>query len=112
VHPRVWFGLGGWYSSGLPVELDGDLSAADFAARYSGGILEQVNFERGRIRPSASFDLSAGSTLWSRNDRSLRLKIEVTNVFDRLNVINFAGLLSGTALGSPRRFAINLETSF
>jgi len=36
----------------------------------------------------------------------------VRNLTNRLNVINFAGLFSGTALGAPRSVAIRLRAEF
>jgi len=44
--------------------------------------------------------------------RSVRLQADARNVTDRLTVINFAGLFSGTALAPPRSFAIRLRADF
>jgi len=71
-----------------------------------------VNFNRGRVRPSFALDLSAGADLWVREKRSVRLQADALNVTDRLNVINFAGLLSGTALAAPRSVAVRLQTEW
>ena len=40
------------------------------------------------------------------------MQADLFNVFDRLNVINFAGLLSGTAIAPRRSFAMRLQASF
>ena len=37
---------------------------------------------------------------------------DVLNLTNRLNVINFAGLFSGTAIGAPRSFSIRLSAEF
>jgi len=71
-----------------------------------------VNFDRGRVRPSASFDVSVGVNLYEHEHRTLRLQGDVFNVFDRLNLINFAGVLSGTAVDAGRNFAIRLNATF
>jgi hypothetical protein len=79
----------------------GVLNIADLTfltQQYGAAILSKVNFERGRVRPSASFDASAGVSLYQLDRKSVRLQADVFNLFDRLNVINFAGVLSGTAL--------------
>ena len=40
------------------------------------------------------------------------LQAEVFNLTNRLNLINFAGVLSGTALDAPRSFTLRLRTEF
>lgn len=111
-HRRFWFALGSSYNSGLPFEIEG-VSDVDFIARqYGPSVLSKVNFERGRVRPAASFDLSAGVELYNADRKSLRLQADALNVFDRLNVINFAGALSGTAVQAGRNFAVRLNASF
>ena len=49
--------------------------------------------------------------LKTRNRRA-RLQVNVMNLMDRLNVINFAGLFSGTAIAPPRSVAIRLRAEF
>jgi len=108
--PRLWFALGGSYGSGLPVEFDGTYQAA--LAQYGQTIVNQVNFDRGRVRPSFSLNASARVILWKNEKQSLRLQADVQNLTDRLNVIDFAGLFSGTALAEPRSAAIRLQAEF
>jgi hypothetical protein len=38
--------------------------------------------------------------------------VEAANVTNRLNVINFAGLFSGTALGAPRSINVRSQIVF
>ena len=59
-----------------------------------------------------SFHVRRGADLWVHEKRSLRLQADAINLTDRLNVINFAGLLSGTALAAPRSVAIRLQTEW
>jgi len=110
--PRAWLALGSSYASGLPIEREGDFDEGQLDARYSPRILRRVNLSRGRVRPSFSLDTSFGVELWKRERRSVRLQADGLNLTGRLNVINFAGLFSGTALGSPRSFAIRLRAEF
>lgn len=107
---RAWFAFGAWYGSGLPVELEDD--SGDFTGQYSQRILDRVNFERGRVRPSHSFSVSAGVSLWAHERRTVRLQGDILNFTNQLNVINFAGLFSGTALAAPRSFSIRLQADF
>ncbi len=111
-HPRLWVAVGSQYSSGLPVELDPGTDRNDFLDDVSPRILDRVNFARGRIRPSFGWDLSTGVEMWRHENRSVRLQVDVLNVAGRLNLINFSGLLSGTALGAPRTVGAQLRMQF
>jgi outer membrane cobalamin receptor len=108
--PRFWLALGGNYNSGLPVEFDG--TYADAVAQYGQRIVSRVNLDRGRVRPSAALDASAGFIAWQREKRSVRFQADVRNITNRLNVIDFAGLFSGTAIAAPRSFSLRLQTEF
>ena len=78
------------------------LFASPLAGHRMKAILERVDFARGRVRPNFSLDLFLGVGLWQRDHRSLRLQVDVLNATDRLNLINFSGLFSGTALAPSR----------
>ncbi len=127
LHPRLRLSAGARYGSGLPVELaedeekDEDRDAAvpaatsldeDEAALIPGEILERINFARGRVRPNFQLDLSVGAKLWQRGERSVDLQFDITNATDRLNVINFTGLFSGTAIAPGRMIGVRLRTRF
>jgi hypothetical protein len=108
---RVWTAWSGSYNSGLPVE--GDLPPLSFLqAQYGADVVSKVNFSRGRVTPSFSINASIGADLWRHDRRSVSVQADVLNLTDRLNLINFAGLLSGTATGAPRSFGIRLRTDF
>jgi outer membrane cobalamin receptor len=107
---RAWVAAGALYGSGLPVEFED--SRATALAQYGERIVDQVDFSRGRVRPCFSLDVSAGIDLVDREKRKIRLQADVANVTDRLNVINFAGLFSGTALASPRAFGVRVTAEF
>lgn len=106
--PRLWTAFGFRYGSGLPTELGDDLDVDDVDAR----ILERVDLGRGRLKPSWSVDVAAGVDLWVQERKALRVQSDITNMTDRLNVINFAGAFSGTAIGSPRAWAIRMNAEF
>ena len=108
--PRAWVALGVSYGSGLPVEFDG--TRGDAIAQYGQRIVDRLNLDRGRVRPSFSLDASAGVDLWKTDRHSLRVQGDVMNLTNRLNVINFAGLFSGTAIAAPRSFSLRLTTEF
>lgn len=105
---RLWMAFGTRYGSGLPVEPEQDLNTASVDPR----LLDRVNLERGRLRPSLTLDLAAGADLYTHEKKSLRFQADVTNLLDRLNVINFAGLFSGTAVAAPRAFSLRMSLEF
>jgi outer membrane cobalamin receptor len=108
---RFWVAAGGQYGSGLPVELEDDESEL-WRKQYGPEVLRRVNFGRGRVRPNFSLDLSAGAFLADSDSLRLQLLFDAMNVTNRVNLINFAGLLSGTALQPQRAYAVRLEASF
>lgn len=112
IHPRVWAAAIAEYGSGLPVEINGDTDIDDLVAQYGQRIVDRVNFGAGHVRPNFSLDLSAGADLWKHEQKAVRLEGEVENITNKLNVINFAGLFSGTGIAPPRSFSIRLQTEF
>ena len=111
ITPSLWVALAGSYDSGLPVE-DFDADRAEAVAQYGARIVDRVDFETGRVRPSFSFDASAGLVLARSGTRKVGLQVDVRNLTNRLNVINFSGLFSGTALAASRSLAIRLHAQF
>ena len=108
--PTGWVALAGSYGSGLPVEFTGDLEQA--VAQYGERIVNRVDLERGRVRPSFSLDASGSIILLKTERRSVRVQADVLNLTNRLNVINFAGLFSGTAVAPPRSVGIRVQAQF
>ncbi len=109
---RVWTAFDAEYGSGLPVEIEGEADVNDLIAQYGQQIVNRVNFEAGRVRPNFSLDFTIGAELWKHEKSVLRVQAEVENLTNRLNVINFAGLFSGTAVGIPRSGNVRLQFEF
>ena len=136
---RVWVSAGVRYGSGLPIELedddddedldegeggdddddageaegiDDDDDNGDVEEEVSAAILDRVNLSRGRVRPVLSIDFSVGARVWERGNRSATLQFDLRNATDRLNVINFTGLFSGTALAPGRQATVQLRLRF
>ena len=103
-----WIAIAGSYGSGLPFE-DFDDTPENAVEQWGQRVVDRVNFETGRVRPSASLDASAGMAITKSAKRAVRLQTEVRNLTNRLDVINFAGLFSGTALAAPRSVALRLK---
>ena len=110
VAPAAWVALAGSYGSGLPVEFTGERDEA--IAQYGERIVDRVDFDAGRVRPSWSIDASGSVVLMKTSTRALRVQVDARNLTNRLNVINFAGVFSGTALGPPRSLAARLRADF
>jgi outer membrane cobalamin receptor len=110
--PRLWVAWRATYNSGLPSEADSSQSYAFLVAQYGAPVVQKVNFDRGRVNPMFSLDFSAGARIWGADKKSVTLQADVLNLTDRLNVINFAGFLSGTALAPPRSFGMRLRAVF
>ncbi|MYC67795.1 MAG: TonB-dependent receptor [Acidobacteriia bacterium] len=141
IHPRVWASFGIRYGSGLPVELEDDDDDDDDddhgdddhgdddddddddddhghdddhgeAQPVPAAILRKVNFARSRVRPNLSLDFSVGSRVWEEGSKSATLQFDLRNATNRLNVINFSGLFSGTALAPGRQATVQLRVRF
>ena len=134
-HARVWASFGIRYGSGLPVELEddddddddhedsdddgdgGDDDSEDDIDGHAGGlipqaILNRVNFERSRVAPNLTLDFSFGSRVWESGTKSATLQFDLRNATDRLNVINFSGLFSATAIAPGRQASVQLRLRF
>ena len=109
--PKFWMAMGASYGSGLPLELNGE-NATTLVAEFGQAVVDRVDMQAHRVRPSFALDASAGVQLWKRELRTVVLQADVRNLTDRLNVINFANVFSGTALASPREASVRLRFDF
>ncbi len=107
---RLWVGVGGEYGSGLPVEFEGTIQEA--LAEYGSAVVDRVDLAHGRVRPNFSLDASAAVSLYHSDRLDMRLQADAENINNRLNVIDFAGLFSGNAIGPPRSAFVRLQTNF
>jgi len=107
---RLWFAGGAEYGSGLPFEFSGTRDQA--LVQYGPQMVNRVNFADGRIRSTLSINLSAGADLYKKETRSLRVQGDVENLNNRLNVLDFAGLFSDSAIAPPRSYFLRLAASF
>lgn len=124
-HERIWFSTAFRYGSGLPVELEDDGEGGDDSsvgaidAVHEGdtqpideAVLDRVNFERGRLKSNRSLDFSLGVRIWQDQGRFLTTQLDLRNTTDFLNVINFSGVFSGTALGAGRQVTFQTKLRF
>jgi hypothetical protein len=112
---RLWLATSAEYGSGLPVNLNGpaDPGQINFLLQqYGSAILNEVNFNAGRVRPNFSFDAAAGATLFHKEGKDVTFEIEGHNLTGKLNVLNFASLFSGTAVAPPAGASARLRVGF
>jgi outer membrane receptor for Fe3+-dicitrate len=107
---RLWIAPSIEYGSGLPFEFTGTYQQA--LAEYGQAVVDRIDLNDGRIKPTLSVDVTGGFDLYKKEKRSLRLQADVENLNNRLNVIDFGGLFSGNAIGPPRSYFLRLAATF
>lgn len=107
---RVWAAVGGNYNSGLPIDFDGTYQQA--IQQYGQDIVNRVNFSNYRPFPLVSLDASVGIILTKNEKHAVRFQVDGTNLTNEINVIDFAGLFSGTAIGPTRSINARLHFGF
>ena len=107
---RLWVALGADYNTGLPFQPD--LTPQQYATEYGQTVVNHLNFDRDRILPYFTQNASVGVDLYQREKRSVRFQGDVANLGNKLDLIDFGGLLSGNAIGPSRSFALRLSTTF
>jgi hypothetical protein len=110
IAPRFWTAWTASYNSGLPAEITQPIPL--LISEYGSAVVQKVNFDRESVNPSFSVDASFGAEIWHREKRSVTMQADALNLTNRLNIINFAGLLSGTAIAPPRSFGLRLRVEF
>jgi hypothetical protein len=108
---RVWLAVDGQYGSGLPAEV-GDADVKFLLAQYGPAVLNRVDFDRQRVRPNFALGVAGGVDLYHKEQRSASVQLQVANLTNRVNVINFASLFSGTAIAPPRSLSARLKLTF
>jgi len=96
------------YGSGLPVEFDD--SKEEAIEQFGARVVNRVNLDEGRVRPSLALDASLSHTFGE--SRPLRVQADLINLTNQLHVINFAGVFSGTAIAAPRSVALRATVTF
>ncbi len=107
---RIWAAAGADYGSGLPFEFQG--TEEDALAQYGPRVVDRLNFDRGRIKPMLDINVSLGADLYTTDRMTVHLQADAENLNNRLNVIDFAGLFSGNAIGPERSWFLRLSTNF
>jgi hypothetical protein len=112
---ELWFAASAEYGSGLPADVNGPLDSAQsnfLLQQYGSAILNDVNLDAARVRPNFSLDAGAGATLYHKEGRDVSLEIEGHNLTNKVNVLNFASLFSGTAVAPPASVSARVKLGF
>ncbi len=110
VTSRLWLAFGGTYDSGLPIDFAGTYQ--DALAQYGADIVNRINFGNYRPRPLGSLNASLGVLLNKNEKYPARFQIDGTNLTNEINVLDFAGLFSGTAIALSRGVTARLQFGF
>ena len=108
--PRLWLAGGADYGSGLPFDYGGTYS--DAVAQYGQAVVDRLNFDRGRVKPSLAVNASIGADVYKTERLTMRVQADGQNLNNRLNVIDFGGLFSGNAIALSRSFFLRFSTNF
>jgi len=107
---RLWIAGGAEYGSGLPFDFNGTEQQA--LAEYGRAVVDRININSGRIKPTLAVDASLGAQLYKTEKLALNFQADGENLNNHLNIIDFGGLFSGNAIGPPRSYALRLTATF
>src|SRR5215510_5927748 len=100
--------LTGRHESGVPLEVEEDrleeLKSAPGA--------ELVDFERGRVKPRAVFNFSAGVNLFKKEKVTCAVQFDVLNIAGRFFAYNFSNPFEGTHFGHGKKWSGGLRIEF
>ncbi|HKG98591.1 MAG TPA: TonB-dependent receptor, partial [Pyrinomonadaceae bacterium] len=113
-HPKgVYAIFNGRYDSGVPTDVEPGTTLSDFtAAGFDPRLYNEIDFQRGRVRPRTILNLSVGADLLKQERISLNLQFDVQNLTNELFLYNFESVFSGTHVGFPRLFSGRLALRF
>jgi TonB dependent receptor/Carboxypeptidase regulatory-like domain/TonB-dependent Receptor Plug Domain len=118
VAPRLWIAAGIQYDTGLPFDFQCDPTLTlqqciqGEIDTYGQGVIDRINFNRGRILPSFQVSASAGADVYKSDRLNVRFQVDGENLTNVVDVIDFGGLFSGNAIGPSRSYSMRLTTSF
>jgi hypothetical protein len=109
----LYANFNGRYDSGVPVDVEPGTTLADFvAAGFDPRLYNEIDFQRGRVRPRMILDFSVGADLLQKERVSMNLQFDVQNLTNELFLYNFESVFSGTHVGFPRLFSGRLSLRF
>jgi outer membrane receptor protein involved in Fe transport len=105
--------FGARYDSGVPVDVEPGTTLGDFvAAGFDPRLYNEIDFQRGRVRPRTVLDFSVGADLMQKERVSMNVQFDIQNLTNELFLYNFESVFSGTHVGYPRLFSGRLSLRF
>jgi outer membrane receptor protein involved in Fe transport len=109
----IYATLNGRYDSGVPADVEPGTTLEQFvAAGFDPRLYNEIDFQRGRIRPRTILDLSVGADVMQKERVSMNLQFDIQNLTNELFLYNFESVFSGTHVGFPRLFSGRLTFRF
>jgi len=109
----LYASFSGRYDSGVPADLEPGTTLVDFVAEgFDPRLYNELDFQRGRVRPRTILDLSVGADLMQKERVSMNIQFDVQNLTNELFLYNFESVFSGTHVGYPRLFSGRLSLRF
>jgi hypothetical protein len=103
----------GRYDSGVPTDVEPGATRAQFVAEgFDPRLYDEIDFQRGRVRPRTLLDFSVGADLMRSERVSMNLQFDVQNLTNQLFLYNFESVFSGTHVGYPRLISGRLGLRF
>jgi outer membrane receptor protein involved in Fe transport len=103
----------GRYDSGVPTDVEPGTTLAEFVAQgFDPRLYNEIDFQRGRVRPRTILDFSVGADLMRKERVSMNIQFDVQNLTNELFLYNFESVFSGTHVGFPRLFSGRLSLRF
>ncbi len=103
----------GRYDSGVPTDVEPGTTLSDFVAEgFDPRLYNEIDFQRGRVRPRTILDLSMGADLFQKERVAMNLQFDVQNLTNELFLYNFESVFSGTHVGFPRLISARLGLRF
>jgi hypothetical protein len=109
----IYATFGGRYDSGVPTDVEPGTTLTDFIAQgFDPRLYQEIDFQRGRVRPRTVFDLSVGADLMQKERVVMNLQFDVQNLTNELFLYNFQSVFSGTHVGPPRLISGRISLRF
>ena len=109
----IYATFNGRYDSGVPADVEPGTTLEQFvAAGFDPRLYNEIDFQRGRIRPRTILDLSVGADLMQKERVSMNLQFDIQNLTNEPFLYNFESVFSGTHVGFPRLFSGQLTLRF
>jgi len=101
------------YDSGVPTDVEPGTTLAQFVAGgFDPRLYNEIDFQRGRVRPRTILNLTVGADLFQKERTSLNVQFDVQNLTNELFLYNFESVFSGTHVGFPRLFSGRVALRF